>query len=78
MANILAREVYRMGIVRDDLDNIKQTEATLSKVIYPCYIRQKVNRTQACVFKEHSRKQRIHERSIRAGTWAPVDFGQVE
>ena len=35
MAEILAREVYRMGIVRDDLDNIKQTEEILSKPRIP-------------------------------------------
>lgn len=75
MANILAREVYRMGIVRDDLDNIKQTEATLSRPFIPVIQDRKLTERRPAFSRSTQERQRIHERSIRAGTWAPVDFG---
>ena len=75
MANILAREVYRMGIVRDDLDNIKQTEATLSRPFIPVIQDRKLTERRPAFSRSTQERQRIHERSIRAGTWAPVDIG---
>ncbi len=75
MASILAREVYRMGIVRDDLDNIKQTEATLSRPFIPVIQDRKLTERRPAFSRSTQERQRIHEKSIRAGTWAPVDFG---
>lgn len=75
MASILAREVYRMGIVRDDLDNIKQTEATLSRPFIPVIQDRKLTERRPAFSRSTQERQRIHERSARAGTWEPVDAG---
>jgi nuclear transport factor 2 (NTF2) superfamily protein len=75
MAELLAREVSRMAIVRDDLDNIKQTEEVLSKPTIPFISDRKRTKGRPAFSRSTKERKRIHERSVKSETWTPVDFG---
>ncbi len=73
MADLLAREVNRMAIVRDDLDNIKQTEKTFYKSLIPILSEREDTESRPAFSRSARDEKRIHERSRAVGV--QTDYG---